>query len=154
MDKNTSIGLAFLAVVLVAFVLIQYSSDLLSPTGFVAYIDVLKDGAEKAVSETTPESVQYRLVVLTDPSCSACDSSEIVSYAEEVFPGVVVSYINLDSPTGSKFVEKYSLSTVPAYVLNLDVESSSNFNLVSNALTKVGDGYVLNLDEDYVGKRL
>jgi hypothetical protein len=154
MDKTATLVLVAAILLLGGYLISNYAPKAGTPTAYAVYVDTLKSGAKKAVSETPQASVEYRVVVLTDSSCASCKTDEITGYLNEIFPGMKTAYVDLSSPTGQKLVKKYGLATVPAYVLNLQVESSPNFKLVENALTKVGDGYVVNLDDEFVGKRI
>lgn len=83
----------------------------------------LNGGTAEARCEYT-EDAKVELMVLNDPSCSSCDSTEIEKALDQIFLNIDTKYVDVNSAEGKKMVEDYNIDVVPAFIFDKNVEQT------------------------------
>ena len=105
----------------------------------------LNPGTEEAECSYV-DSVKVYMVVLNDKECSTCDTTRIVEVTEQLFSGVEIEYVDINSESGKAVADMYEVEYLPAYILTKELEDTNTWqeNLqVRGAFEKIGENYKL-----------
>lgn len=100
---------------------------------------------------------QVNLTVFTDSKCGACNSEPVISVLSGMFKGLNVSTVDSSTDAGSRRVQYFGFTGLPAFVFDKSIEQGEGFNAIKSDLYELGDFYVLNQDvlfKDKVGRAI
>lgn len=93
-----------------------------------------------------PKAVKVLLTIIVPRECLICQTQDVVGSLKKQFPGLAPSYLEYPGAKASKLIRDLGISTLPAYILEKDVEKEKGFDSLRNNLQAEGDFYVLNPD--------
>ena len=74
-----------------------------------------------------PAPVEVSMTVITGQACASCDTSQIITASEGLFPGVIIEEVEVTSKDGEKLVDKYDLAIIPAYIFDEKVTETQSW---------------------------
>lgn len=86
---------------------------------------------------------QVKLTVITSKSCSACNTEPVIDFLKKQFAGLSVTYLYYPQKQAKKMVRDFSISGLPAYLLDQAVEKEVGFNSLSPNLEKKANFYLI-----------
>jgi hypothetical protein len=92
------------------------------------------EGTKPLACADIPEPVSFELTVVTDSNCgSACDPSQIIAVSKNLFPGVKVKTVDVNSDEGKDLVKEYKLVFAPSYLFGEKVTETETWKDPSKA---------------------
>jgi len=105
------------------------------------------DASPDAVGATgadTSDDPKIELLIINDDDCSICETTEIVQAVKDnLFPTVVAKELDYKSESGAKYVEKYDIKSVPAYIFSDKVTQAANYAMIAEAMIEVNGKYMI-----------
>ncbi len=101
------------------------------------------------ICKDVPEPVKFKMFVVNTKCGSQCDSSRLELVTRQLFPGVEIEQIDLDSEKGKELVKKYNITYVPSYIFEpkvTETEMWKNNERLASAFEKLSDGNYKLLD--------
>jgi len=92
------------------------------------------------------DPVKVDLVVLNEKTCSSCDTSGILGTTKQLFPGVVISNVDVSSSEGKALIKELNISVVPAYVFGSELVTTEAWlanEQLHGAFERIGSRYKL-----------
>ena len=93
--------------------------------------------------KNTLKQVRFKMYVIEDKNCEACDTSRIVKVTSQMFSGVEVKYLDYNSKEGKELYDKIGLVYMPMYVMEKKVEDDPGFSRIEGALVDKGEYYAI-----------
>ncbi len=110
-------------------------------------IGICNNPGTKNASCEYQDAVEVALTVLTSESCgTACDTSQILSVSKQLFIGVKVETVDVDTAEGKALAEEYDIEKVPAYLFDEKVTETRSWKTtegLNTAFQKTKKGYRL-----------
>lgn len=111
-------------------------------TAFQTAIDKALGGSSKPSAVVNDPVVT--LTVITDPTCSSCDSKQIIDVTkQQLFPTAQIVTIDKDEAAAQKLISDLKIVALPAYLFSENVKETANYARVSGALEQSGNYYVI-----------
>ncbi|MFH1589454.1 MAG: hypothetical protein ABIB43_02720 [archaeon] len=91
-----------------------------------------------------PKPVEVQVIVVTDDDCPSCDTSGIISTTKSLFPGAVVTTVDVDSAEGQALVKEHELVYLPSYIFDSNVVNTNSWitnTQLINSFKESGEGY-------------
>ncbi|MFA6088319.1 MAG: thioredoxin domain-containing protein [Candidatus Woesearchaeota archaeon] len=103
-------------------------------------------GAEpKAVPVDTSKDPESTMYVISDKTCTICDTTQIVTVTKEkIFPKVNVVELDYKSTQGAKILKATGSKIIPIYAFSNDVKLSANYASIEQAMIEAGDYIYIN----------
>ncbi|MHA1911723.1 MAG: hypothetical protein ACTSYA_08525 [Candidatus Kariarchaeaceae archaeon] len=95
------------------------------------------------------EPAVVKLTVLSDKTCSGCDTTQVVGVTEQLFKGVEIEYVDVSDEAGKELVEKYDVKLAPTYLFDSGLENTQTWKTnaqIKGAFEPTEDGFKL-IDE-------
>ena len=90
------------------------------------------------------EDPVIELTVITDPSCTVCESEQIIEVLQtKIFPTLEVTRLTVDDEGAQSTLEGLDIPATPAFVFSPEVADAEKFADLEQALQPVGGKYVL-----------
>lgn len=92
------------------------------------------------------DTVEVGLVVLNDENCETCDTTRIITVTKQLFPGVVIEEVDVNSEAGQALVDKYDITYAPSYIFSSDLEDTNTWESnpqIRNSFEAAGKNYKL-----------
>ncbi len=89
------------------------------------------------------EANKINLLILTPKKCKTCDTQRVINLLKGDFPKLVVSYEYYPGKKAGDLIKKFSLSSLPAYLLGKEVEKEKKFEGLKGNLKAKADFYLL-----------
>jgi len=99
-------------------------------------------GQENAECEYI-EDVKVKLMVLNNKNCFNCDTGRVLSILNDFFSNIEAENIDFETEEGKELAERFSIGVLPAYILNLSLSETYNYQKFSNAFDKVDGSYIM-----------
>ncbi|HDZ77150.1 MAG TPA: hypothetical protein ENH41_03605 [Candidatus Omnitrophica bacterium] len=85
------------------------------------------------------------ILIIKPKRCKSCDIENAVSYFNDTFGKVKISYLNFETRKGRRLVEKLGIEMLPAYLLGKEVEKKEIFSTFKKYLTLKDGKYLLDV---------
>lgn len=89
------------------------------------------------------EPDKIEAIVITDNTCPFCSTEMTKKALKEVFPGIDYKIIDYKTAEAGKLIKKYSINTLPAFILPKDVKNEKGFLRISNFSEEKQDRIIL-----------
>ncbi len=86
------------------------------------------------------------LVLLTDTTCSYCDTDEALVWLRRVIPTLSVSLVEADSEAGKSLISQYNLRAVPAFIFTDTITKTAFYTQAPSLFQAVGSNYLLDME--------
>lgn len=88
---------------------------------------------------------KINLVIITPKACNVCDTEKTTRYLKSYFPGLSVSYLYYPDAKAKKLIGKLGLRSLPAYLLDRNIEREKNFDNLRENLILKDESYIVKL---------
>ena len=82
--------------------------------------------------------------VISDDSCEKCDPTEVLVWLRRILPTVSANKVSYDSEEGRKMIDKFRITTLPAFVFEKDLGKTDFYTQAQVLFTLNDENYVLN----------
>ncbi|MEK6808752.1 MAG: hypothetical protein AABY14_03640, partial [Nanoarchaeota archaeon] len=82
------------------------------------------------------------LIIINDNSCKTCNSERMINVIKQLFQ-IKESYLDISNADAMSLLEELSISSLPAYIFDSEIENTASFKKFSSALIKKGEKYVI-----------
>jgi 2-hydroxychromene-2-carboxylate isomerase len=89
------------------------------------------------------DPVEVNYVILSDKTCTSCDTTRIVQVSQQLFLGGKPKLVDVSSSEGKALVEKYNINVVPVYIFEPSVIKTKSWIQIPDLVTafdKLSDG--------------
>ncbi|MFH0713721.1 MAG: hypothetical protein V1722_04525 [Candidatus Micrarchaeota archaeon] len=84
------------------------------------------------------------LTILTSSKCKVqCDSVKVEEVVKSFLVNVNTKTLNVETPEGAAFAEKFNITLVPAYVMDKSLLNNSRYSEFARYVNNVSDGFVV-----------
>lgn len=81
--------------------------------------------------------------VVTEAECAACAPDEALVWLRRILPTMEASPIEAETETGKALVEKFGVTTLPAFIFSKEVESTDFYGVAAEIFTENNGKYLL-----------
>ncbi len=74
-----------------------------------------------------PKPVEIQVKVLTSSDCGNCDTSQMLSVTQQLFPGATFEFFDLANGEGQDLVDNYNVQVLPAYLFGEDLQTTNTW---------------------------
>jgi glutaredoxin len=74
-----------------------------------------------------PQPVIIQVKVLTSSDCGNCDTSQMLSVTQQLFPGATFEFFDLANGEGQDLVDAYNVQVLPAYLFGEDIQTTNTW---------------------------
>lgn len=148
-DKQKVKNLSALAILLAGLFLGSLFVDfaqLMTGKGFsqsaIKEYNLLETGGKTWVAYSDPK---VTVQVVTDRNCSECDPNEALLWLRRVVPTLEVSSIESDSYLGKLLIERFSVTTLPAFIFSDSVAQTDFYTQASSLFRGESDRYFFDM---------
>ncbi|EKE10633.1 MAG: DSBA oxidoreductase [uncultured bacterium] len=85
--------------------------------------------------------------VVSDDACEKCEPSEALVWLRRVLPTIGARKIAYDSEEGKKLIEKFGITTLPAFIFDKDVSNTDFFSQAQILFDSKDDEFILKTQE-------
>lgn len=111
-------------------------------SGAIKQYDVLGAGGKIWVAYDDPK---VTLQVVTESDCSACNPSEALIWLRRVLPTLEASPIESDSDSGKFLIERFGVTTLPAFIFSGSVANTDFYAQASSLFDGQGGRYFFDM---------
>lgn len=99
------------------------------------------DDVNTTSDEETTIETEIKVTVLNDKRCSDCEliAEQVLSQLQIIFPNLIYETIDYSSNDGKEMYDSLKLTTLPAFLFDHEVSTSSEYSQIQPYLLPVGD---------------
>lgn len=101
---------------------------------------ILEAAGKTWVGYTDPK---VKVTVLTDQSCEKCAPDEALVWLRRILPTMEASPLEVSSDEGKAMVEKFGVTTLPAFVFSDKISSTNFYSIAGEIFKEKGGSYIL-----------
>ena len=97
----------------------------------------------KCEYEASQNSKLNLIILNDDKECFNCNATRVINILQGWFGKLLVQEINYDSPEGGELIKQYGIKTLPAFILDPEIENSIQFGTIQQVFVKKEDAYLM-----------
>ncbi|MDP7180369.1 MAG: hypothetical protein QF824_03805 [Candidatus Woesearchaeota archaeon] len=89
------------------------------------------------------KAITTSLTIINKNDCPSCDADRMTQIIKRLFPGVIIKHVEFNTQESSDLITELNLNSIPSYIFDNSIKSTSNFNQFKSALIQKDNKFTI-----------